>query len=271
MEFSRDAINLFRELRDSSSSKARRLRAEAEGVTQAEAFWSDLERFLDKGWAMHFLHWTDKGAPRLRALYEVDPLAERLVAEARKNANEHAERELRRYPAVLPEACAAVGLHLEGTSRHPKYLLEDGFFSLEIDEVRRMARLGDHEGQLAQLPADVEAVVEVLEREHERIFRRPHNGVSFLRRLRNQYKAILKRDHMNDGDPVPIRKITQRLGKNLKGFRTDEFLVDLSRLAKEGPYETDGRRVDLQQTKDTSQGMLLRGGGYVGFVLFTEA
>ena len=75
--------------------------------------------------------------------------------------------------------------------------------------------------------------------------------------------------------------ITSRYGvvkevseKNVKGFRTDEFLVDLSRLAQDGPFEIDGRRLDLQQTKDTNQGMLLHGAagrGYVGFIVFKEA
>ena len=73
---------------------------------------------------------------------------------------------------------------------------------------------------------------------------------------------------------MPIRRITHRLGKNEKGFHTDEFLVDLSRLAEEGPLQVDDVKVDLQQTKDTTQGMLLHGvasSGYVGFIVFRKA
>ena len=84
---------------------------------------------------------------------------------------------------------------------------------------------------------------------------------------------IIKKINRDDGSSVPIRKITRRL-KNVKGFRTDEFLVDLSWLASEGPFEIEGRRLDLQQTKDTEQGMLLHNAeerGYVGFIVFKEA
>jgi hypothetical protein len=41
-------------------------------------------------------------------------------------------------------------------------------------------------------------------------------------------------EKQRDGASIPIRMITRRLGKNVRGFRTDEFLVDLSRLADQG-------------------------------------
>lgn len=136
-----------------------------------------------------------------------------------------------------------------------------------------MARLSDNEGRLAEHPADVQAVVETVQKETQRIFGRAFNGSRFLKSLRAQYKAVLKKENQADGASMPIRQITKRLGKNVKGFRTDEFLVDLSRLAEKGPFEVDGRRLDLQQTKDTNQGMLLHGAaarGYIGFIVFKE-
>src|SRR5262249_14103360 len=139
---------------------------------------------------------------------------------------------------------------------------------------KRTARLSNHEGRLAEIPADIAAVVEAIQQEQKRVFGRAFNGAKFLKLLRAQYKAVVTKEKQTDGASVPIRQITRRLGKNAKGFRTDEFLVDLSRLAEQGPFEIDGRRLDLQQTKDTSQGMLLHGAaarGYVGFVVFKEA
>jgi hypothetical protein len=64
------------------------------------------------------------------------------------------------------------------------------------------------------------------------------------------------------------------MAENTKGLRSDEFLVDLSQLAQDGPFEIGGRKLDLQQTKDTNQGMLLHGAagrGYVGYIVFKEA
>jgi hypothetical protein len=91
--------------------------------------------------------------------------------------------------------------------------------------------------------------------------------------LRYYYKAIIDKEGKPDGSSVEIRHITSRMGKNIRGFRTDEFNVDLSNLAKKGPFEIDGRKLDLQQTKNTSSGMLLYGAaerGYIGFILFKE-
>ncbi len=85
--------------------------------------------------------------------------------------------------------------------------------------------------------------------------------------------AVIKNEKISDGSSVPIRHITRRLGKNEKGFRTDEFLIDLSRLVEQGATEVDGRQFELQQTKNTEQGMLLHGAagrGYIGFILFKK-
>lgn len=167
------------------------------------------------------------------------------IEEAYRLAREESERTLRRYPALLEEACRAAGLALDMDSPHPKYSLKHGFFRLEIDEKKRLARLSDYEGRLAEHPADIQAVVETIQKEHHRIFSRTFNGQKFLKSLRSQYKAVLKKENLTDGASVPIRHITRRLGKNVKGFRTDEFLVDLSRLAEKGPFEVEGRRLDL--------------------------
>lgn len=85
--------------------------------------------------------------------------------------------------------------------------------------------------------------------------------------------AIIKKENWSDGYSIPIRRITHRLGKNEKGFRTDVFIIQLSRLIEKGPTEIDGRRLDLQQTKDTNQGIHLHGiagRGYIGYITFKE-
>jgi hypothetical protein len=272
MEFPQKILDQIRELHGTAKVEAQRLKAEAEQAAQTEYIWAEFERFLAKGWALHILALIEREAllKKMRAEHNsVNPDIE----EIKRIAEEESERILRRYPALLEKACSNNGLTLDSNSPHPKYSLEKGFFRLEIDEKRRMARLFDHEGKLAELPADIQAVVETIQREYQRVLRRPFNGSEFLRVLRTQYTAILKREKQSDGASVPIRQITQRLGKNVKGFRTDEFLVDLSRLAEKGPFEIDGRRLDLQQTKDTNKGMLLYGTaarGYIGFIVFKE-
>lgn len=203
---------------------------------------------------------------------ENHPAVEQLE-EVRREARKRADDPVRRFPAYLEEPCRAAALPLDRASRHPRYSFEGGFFQLNVDERSGQARLSDHEGRLAELPSDPDAIAEVVKREHARVFGRTFDGAKFLAKLRNQYLAIVKKDGQSDGLVVPIRRITQWLGKNEKRFRTDEFLVDLSRLVVNGPIEIGGWRLDLQQTKDTDQGMLLHGAagsGYVGFVVFRK-
>lgn len=271
MELPPQMLGQIRDLRSSARVHAQQLRLAADQASQTEAFWADLERFLVKGWAMHLLSLAQIEAPRIKTLKATNLSALSSIEQAIQLAKEESEVELRRYPVILEEACAAAELHLDSNSRHPKYGLENGFFLLEIDETKHVARLSDHEGRLAELPADVPAVVEALRREHSRVLGRAFNGPKFLKTLRAQYKAVLKRDQLSDGDSVPIESITHRLGMNINSFRTDEFLIDLSKLANQGPFEIDGRRLVLQHTKDTNQEMFLITDGHVGFIVFKEA
>ena len=158
-------------------------------------------------------------------------------------------------------------------SRHPRYQFRDGFITVDIDDAKRVARIRDYEEKLAEIPPDVGALAELLAREDKRLFGRSFNGPHLLEKLRRQYLAILKKTKMTDGDPVPLRHIARRLSENERNFRRDEFVVDLSRLAVEGPAETGGFRFELQQTKDTDQGLLLygpAGRGMVGLLIFRK-
>ncbi len=257
----------------SAKECARSLKAEADSAARIERVWEGLHSFMVKEWPLHILDLLDREAPLLKALRAERHPAIQAVDGVYRDAKEQADAVKRRYPSHLEEACRSAGLALDPESRHPTYSLEQRFFQLKVDEQKWTARLSDNEGRLADLPADVEAVGEALFRERKRIFGRPFNGPKFLKLLRSQYTAVAKRDKQADGASIPIRHITRRLGKNAKGFRSDEFLVDLSRLVEQGPMDIDGYRLDLQQTKDTTQGMFLHrpaGRGYIGFVVFRK-
>lgn len=274
MEFPVTMIDLVAELHAAARSKTDKLRRDTEESETEERSWADCHKYLFKGWSLHFLDFVEREAPRLRQLRAENHHIVGPLEQAYRVAKDEAAQLIRRYPGIFEQACKAADLPLDSNSRHPKYSFESGFFRLEINEKKLSAVLSDYEGRLIDLPADVDAVTEAIDREHKRIFGRTFNGNKFLRTLRNQYKAIIKKENLPDGSSLPIRHITRRLGKNIKGFRTDEFLLDLSRLCEKGPFEIEGRRLDLQQTKDTSQGMLLHGAaarGYIGFVVFKEA
>ncbi len=273
MEFPTEVVDLARELHSRAKEQASALRAQTEEAVLSEKLWRELERFACLGWSMHLLVLFDKETLLLKKMRTQGNPSISLLEDAYRLAKEDAVRVIRDYPGMFEEACRSKSLPLDSTSRHPRYSLEDGFFQLEIDEKRYLAKLSNHEGRLAEISADIGAVIELIQREHQRIFGRKFDGKKFLKQIRSQYLALVKKAKQTDGASIPIRHITRRLGKNMKSFRTDEFLVDLSRLVTDGHIEIDGRRLDLQQTKDTREGMLLHGAagrGYIGFVVFRE-
>ena len=257
----------------SAREEVQKLKFELKEATEAESFYGKYLNFIEKNWVLHILDLLEKESSRLKRLREIEHPAISSIEDSYRLSKEEAKSLFRRYPSLLENACKEAKLSLDPSSRHPKYNLENGFFRLEIDESKRTAKLFNYEGQLSELPADIEAVIEMIRKEYDRIFGRKFDEKKFLKQLRSQYKAIVKKDGLSDSESVPIRHITRRMSKNIKGFRTDEFLIDLSRLAEKGPYEIDGRKLDLQQTKDTNQGMLLYGAekrGYIGFIIFRE-
>jgi len=263
---------LLHPLRVEASQRAQKLGAEADEALRIQKMWEALASFIARGWPLHVLNLLERERRLLNKIRD-DSRAASLLDEIYRTVNQIAPRVLQRFPADIEQACAASKVPLDLDSRHPRYTFQRGFFTLEIHEQKFLARLSDLEGQLDEFPPDVGAVVTAIQREDKRVFGRPFDGSRFLKKLRHHYVAVVKKENLPDGASVPLRHITARLGKNEKGFRTDEFLIDLSRLVEKGPLEIDGVRLDLQQTKDTHQGMLLHGlagRGYVGLITFRK-
>jgi len=259
-------------LRVEATQKSQKLKAEADEALRLQKTWEDLASFVARGWPLHVLNLLERERRLLNKIRD-DGRAASLLDEVYRTAKEMASIVLQQFPADIEQACAANKIPLDIESRHPRYTFQRGFFTLEIHEQKLLARLSDLEGELDQFPPDVGAVVIAIQREDKRVFGRPFDGSRFLKKLRHHYVAVVKKENQPDGASIPLRRITARLGKNEKGFRTDEFLIDLSRLVERGPLEIDGVRLDLQQTKDTHQGMLLHGlagRGYIGFVTFRK-
>ena len=272
--FPENFLEQAREQAASTTLREKDIKAQAEEVERLCKLWDNLNLFLHKQWPLHCLDLLDKHKPLIDRI-RVDQSSEvSLMDDIYRVAKERAE-ELKphRFPAYLEKACQVTSLQLDQDSRHPRYKFEKGFFQLDIDDQKKTASLSNYESsKMVEFPADIGAIVEVVQREHKRIFGRAFDGKKFLKKLLAQYSAILKKDKLSDGSTIPIRNITQRLGKNESGFRTDEFLIDLSRLVEQGPIEIDGCRLELQQTKETNQGMLLHieQKRYIGFMFFKK-
>jgi hypothetical protein len=273
MTFDNQTIDQIRDLSATARRRAEELKREAEESGKIEQEWAKLLEFTQKGWPAHILGLLEEKTAQLKRLridaFDIEGVINRIA----QTAKEDLEIQRRRFPNLLEQACREEGLEIHRDSRHPRYYFNEKFFTLEINDQKKTARVSNHEGRLEGLPFDIGAIIEAIKRQQERLFNRKFNSKAFLKKLRRHYLAIIKKEKLDDGHSVPIRAITGRLGKNEKGFRSDEFLVDLSRLIEQGSLEIDERRLDLQQTKDTKQGMLLYGQtsqGYIGFVVFRK-
>lgn len=254
---------------EEASARAAKLKEDLDVAAKERDVWQAMIQYRDRGWWCHLHALFVHEAPffhRLRAGdHPVVPQLEMLCRDALAKA----EGIIIDMPRLMDTMATKHNLPLDRIrSRHPKYLFRDGFITVEIDDAKRSARVRDNESKLKELPADLEAIADALTREDARIFGRNFKGGAFLTTLHKAYLAILKKEKRPDGSPVPLRQIGRHLN-----VRMDEFVIDVSMIAAKGPLVADGFRFELQQTKDTDEGVLLHGPagrGMVNLVLFRK-
>jgi hypothetical protein len=258
---------------EAEAARARRqvelARQQLEHAQRARGFWDDLVASLGRGHSAHALLLLRREAEVVRDLQ--DEVAVRQLRELHNELRDRARTSLSSFAREFPAAAREVGIQIDNTSRHPTYTFNQGFLRLEIDEKNFTAKAAPRDGEEIVVGLDLSLVVERLRSEQTRLFERQVDAPSFLRSLHTAYAAILRAEERPEGDEVPLRRVTNRLAKNLNRFAADEFNVDLSRLVQSGDLVVDGKRVHLNHTRDRRQGMLLHGlesGGYVGFISF---
>ena len=192
----------------------------------------------------------------------------RCIGEIQVHVEEAARRAWLEYPHLLSEECQRQSVVLEERSRHPRYRFAQGFLLLHVKKETKtvIAILSDTERKLGRFPADVQTVVERVRKEELRLFGRGYDGTKLLSTIRQHYSMLLQERGEPDGSLVLLRDLARRLIKGRQGYQIDEFLLDFSRLAREGPFEIDGRRLQLRETRDDKTGMLLHNVGSLGYI-----
>ena len=244
-----------------------------------------LKRLLDeliahrnRAWPIHIKALCEKEKGFLKSLREKNHSAIPAVEALYREFEPKAGGAVRAIPGDMEQMAKAEGLNLDfANSRHPNYYFEDGgFIQVEVRDKTQEARIATREGSLAKIPADTAAIIAIVKQEKKRLFDRPFAGVKFLGDLRSAYTIVINSRKAADGDPIPLREIFQVMTQKIKarkGYKSDEFLVDLSRLVSDGPAETKGHCFELQQTKNTEEGMLLLGAagrGMVNLLIFKK-
>lgn len=258
-----------------TAQKTAELELELKRSKALQRLFEDLLSFRDKGWSLHLKSLCEREAELLKPLREQDHPCVGPLEDLYRQAKQRAGRMATIIPSEIEPLAKASGIEIDPRSRHPLYRFgRDGFLEAKVDDQKLTCTVGTREGKLATLPADPAAILEAVGEELKRLFSRDFNGESFLADLYDAYHALTRTPSKANDDPIPIREIFAQMVKKAKGYKRDEFLVDLSRLVEQGPPETSGFRFDLQQTKDTQEGILLLGAagrGMVNLLIFKKS
>lgn len=265
---------------DQIRAKAQWARAQEESarerLLQAErlrAFWVALADQITSDFPASILLTLRTESGYLKSLRDADDPIYATIEKLRDDVQLRAQERAANFAREFPGAARKAGLEIDSTSRHPRYSFKQGFIQLDTSEKDLTAILRPRDGETTLLGLDVELVVQKVASEIVRIFDRPFHPESFVRSLYTAYVAVLRAEKRPDGDEVPLRRVTSRLAKNLNRFAGDEFNVDLVRLLRSGQLTPDGRKLQLNHSRNSRQGMLLHGyeqGGYMGFISFKK-
>lgn len=266
-----DHLRVVREEAEHARRQVDVARQQLEQAQRARGFWEDLAGSLERGHAAHALLHLRREAEVVRGLQDKNEPAVQKLRELHVELRDLARTAATSIAREFPTAVRAAGIQIDATSRHPTYTFDQGFLRLEMDERNFTAKITPRDGEETVVGLDLGLVVDTIRAEHARLFERDIDVQNLLRSLYTAYAAVLRSENRPDGDEVPLRRVTNRLAKNLNRFAADEFNVDLSKLIQKGDLVVDGKRVHLNHTRDRRQGMLLYGldsGGYVGFISF---
>ena len=259
-----------------ASQEAATLKTQFDHFKSLQKFLEELISYRDKGWLLHLKALCDRESERLKALRAAGHSSIDAIEQHYREAQVSAKGVPATMPSDIERLATSAGLSIDRKSRHPRYFFaKDGFIEARIDDHRLTATISTREGKIATMHADPPAIIEAISAGSQRLFGRKFSGSRFLGDVRKAYKAAVKtRKEARDGEPVPLREIYVQMTKKDKGYKRDEFLVDLSNLVELGPAETSGYKFELQQTKDTHEGILLLGAagrGMVNLLVFKKS
>ena len=221
-------------------------RQQLEQAERARRLWKDLLASLRRGHFAHGLLLLRREAELIRELEATDGGAIQMLRELHHQLQQHARSSVVSVAREFPAAARDVGIRIDSTSRHPVYTFNKGFLRLEMDERKVTAKVVPRDGNDVVVGLDLGLVVETIRSEQTRLFERKIDAQSFLGSLHRAYAAVLRTEGRSDGDELPLRRVTNRLAKNLNRFAADEFNVDLSRLVRRGDLVVAGKTCALE-------------------------
>jgi hypothetical protein len=244
-----------------------KLSVQLERAKKIDKILNEILSYRERKWPLHIQALCEKDAAFLKELREEGHSAIEAIEEVFRDSKKQGDDVIFSLPSNLEQLAKSASLEINEKSAHPKYLFaQDGFIEVRIDDRKRTATISTRAGKLANLAADASAIMETVQKEAQRIFDRQYDGEKFLADLRAAYLAKIKSLQGEDGAPVGVRQLFLEIQRKQKDYKLDAFIVDLTQLVEKGPASTDGYRFDLQQSKDTEEGVLLLGAAGRGMV-----
>jgi hypothetical protein len=232
-----------------ADAEVERLKAALSQAQALSRFLRRLDEHLAAGHASEALRSLEANGKMLQSVERFDASAYRDIGSLASELRERVSTAYRDLVTAFPGAVAAAGIELDASSRHPRYTLFDGLIEVRFERARFETRVIPRDGRRAVMGIDLPVVVAHIVRERERLLDRPFDPVATLARLTDAYRTVVEKP----GDSAPIKQLISQLAQD-KGFRADEFNVDLSRLVRDGHSRG---RLRLENTRDAAKGVLL--------------
>jgi hypothetical protein len=256
-----------------AQSLTKQVQQQLNEAQRVERFWQRLDSHYQNGLPAAALLVLSGEYQNVRATTLFDQEQSGLIEEIRSECQKAADQTAKTFVRAFPEAVNDAGIDVDSSSRHPKYSLKQDFITIEVNDRNYTATITPRDGKAIKLGLDIEPVVKTLEAEIARLFDRKFEANTFLQTLFKAYSGVIRAEGRTDGETVPIRRVTNRLSKNLNNFSYDQFNVDFGKLLGMGQQEFKGRKMQIENTRTPREGMLIHGrenGGYIGFIGFHE-
>lgn len=271
LPFADSVLPLLERKATEARSNRKALESELEEARRSESVWNCLVDAQKRGRSVEIVNIFQTESDRFKQLRNERDEAIPLLESLYKESEEKAKDIVRRFVTLFPKACDEAGIKLDSDCRHPDYSVFQGFVRIVVDEGNMKAKIAPRDSSPIPLLLDVDPLVERLQAEIKRLFGTKRDSQTFLAKLQKAYQAVLRDEKKPPGTELPLRRVANRLSKNLNHFRYDEFNIDLSNVVQSEKTLIKKTRLHLNHTRNTRQGMLLyglEGGGYMGFISF---
>lgn len=265
----RDIDQALQEAEAAASERAADFARQASRERKLAAAWHELLELYHRDWPRHVSRILgDRFTPGDPNVTEGEHELLRQMAEwATASRTPWSE-----FPRAMERCCLEAQVRLDGRTRHPRYVIADGYVWADVDEATGQARIANPIRQGPALPADAAAVAEALRSEYDRLFCRPFDSGQFLAALVASYDEAKPASGSSRADAMPVRTVLMPTAERL-GLKLDQAVVDLSRLCREGPVDAAGRTMRLRHARASSLTVLLHRSdppGHIGYIEFIE-